>query len=209
MAGNVSADQQGRSYCVLFPPLHWGIGAAGDFLYFEHMNSAASTTRRPTWIRSTVTSLSRQVIILSMSLLVIGCAGVRVEHLTDETYAPRRAVDQIEWLNQEPARPHVELARIVVRSTNLSQESLRSALLDRAYSLGADALVSEVPLDIAMQAGSPYYEPGLLGPSGAAFGLYGYGWYTPYSSNPYILTQGATDQPRIDHVLSAIAIRYQ
>ena len=173
------------------------------------MNTATSTAQRPSRIGSTLVSLSRQMIVVVMSLLVIGCAGIRVEYLTDETYAPRRAANQIEWLDQEPARPHVELARIVVRSTNLSQDSLRSALLDRAHSLGADALVSEVPISIATQAGSPYYEPGLLGPSGAAFGLYGYGWYTPYSSNPYILTQGATDQPRIDHVLSAVAIRYQ
>jgi hypothetical protein len=173
------------------------------------MNTPASTALRPSWIRPTVDSLSRHLIILAMSLLMTGCAGIRVEHLTDETYAPRRAANQIEWLDQEPARPHVELARIVVRSANLSHESLRSALLDRAHSLGADALVSDVPMNMVTQAGSPYYEPGLLGPSGAAFGLYGYGWYSPYSSNPYILTQGATDQPRIDHVLSAIAIRYQ
>jgi len=57
--------------------------------------------------------------------------------------------------------------------------------------------------------GSPYYEPGLLGPAGVAFGLYGYGWYTPYSSNPYILTQGATDQFRIERALSDIAIRFE
>lgn len=173
------------------------------------MNTATSTAHRRTWIRSTAVPLSRLMMVVATSLLVIGCAGIRVEYLTDETYAPRRAMNQIEWLDQEPARPHVELARIVVRSANLSHESLRSALLDRAHSLGADALVSEVPMNVAMQTGSPYYEPGLLGPSGAAFGLYGYGWYSPYSSNPYILTQGATDVPRIDHVLSAIAIRYQ
>ncbi|MEQ1793328.1 MAG: hypothetical protein ABL970_03975 [Nitrospira sp.] len=138
-----------------------------------------------------------------------GCAGIRVEHLTDETFAPRRAVDQIEWLDHTPTQPYVEVARITVRSSNLSQDSLRTSLLDRAHALGADALVSEIPITVATQAGSPYFEPGLLGPSGAAFGLYGYGWYTPYTSNPYILTQGATDQPRIEHMLSAVAIRYQ
>lgn len=154
-------------------------------------------------------SFIRSAVIFSISLLVTGCAGVRVEHLTDETYVPQRALSQIEWLNQEPTRPHFELARIFVSSANLSHESLRHALLVQAHSLGADALVAEVPMTMLSNVGSPYYEPGLLGPSGAAFGLYGYGWYTPYSSNPYILTQGATDQPRIDHVLSAIAIRYQ
>ena len=154
-------------------------------------------------------SLSRHMVVFVIGLLAVGCAGIRVEHLSDETYSPRRTANQIEWLNQEPVEPYFEVARIVVSSANLSPESLRHTLLDKAHALGADALVGEVPIEMITQVGSPYFEPGLLGPSGAAFGLYGYGWYTPYSSNPYILTQGATDQPRIDHVLSAIAIRYQ
>jgi hypothetical protein len=101
----------------------------------------------------------------------------------------------------------VEVARITVRSSSYSLETLRQTMLARA--LGADAIVSDVPMVVKSQPGSPYYEPGLLGPGGAAFGLYGYGWYTPYSSNPYILTQGATDQARIEHALSGIAIRYE
>lgn len=149
------------------------------------------------------------VMIVSVGLLAMGCAGIRVEHLTEETYSPRRAENHIEWLNQGPATPHIELARIVVSSTIWSSESLRHTLLERARAMGADALISEVPVTMVTQAGSPYFEPGLFGPSGAAFNLYGYGWYTPYASNPYLLTQGATDQPRIEHVVSAIAIRYQ
>jgi hypothetical protein len=88
-------------------------------------------------------------------------------------------------------------------------ETLRHTLLDRALALGADAIIPDVSLVVKSQLGSPYYEPGLLGPAGAAFGLYGYGWYTPYSSNPYILTQGGTDQLRIEHALSGIAIRFE
>lgn len=30
-----------------------------------------------------------------------------------------------------------------------------------------------------------------------------------HSSNPYILTQGAMDQPRIEHALSGITIRFE
>lgn len=151
----------------------------------------------------------RCVVILTMSALTIGCAGIRVEYLADETYQPRRAIHEIEWLTQEPAQPHVEVARITVRSASLGEDGLRRRLLDRAYSLGADAVVTEAPVEVISMVGSPYYEQGLLGPAGAAFGLYGYGWYSPYSSNPYLLTQGATDQPRIDRYLSAVAIRYQ
>lgn len=76
-------------------------------------------------------------------------------------------------------------------------------------SLGADAVVVGAVEAVATLLPSPYYEPGLFGPDGAAFGLYGYGWYIPYASNPYLLTQGAVDQPRFDKYLSGIAIRYQ
>jgi hypothetical protein len=101
------------------------------------------------------------------------------------------------------------MARITVRSSNYSVETLLHTMLDRARALGADAIVPDVPMVVISRLRSPYYEPGLLGPAGAAFGLYGYGWYTPYSSNPYLLTQGATDQPRIEHALSGIAIRFE
>jgi len=168
------------------------------------MTSSITATRRA--IRS---PLSHAGVLLALYLIMSGCAGVRVEYFVEDTFTPRETVGQIEWLTQEPERPHLELARIVVRSANLSAESLRATLMERARSLGADAVIGEVPTTLVSQVGSPYYEPGLLGPSGAAFGLYGYGWYTPYSSNPYLLTQGATDQPRTDLVLSAVAIRYQ
>ena len=129
--------------------------------------------------------------------------------LHDRTYPPRSTGAPVEWLTVEPSRPHLEVARITVRSSNYSVETLLHTMLDRARALGADAIVPDVPMVVISRLRSPYYEPGLLGPAGAAFGLYGYGWYTPYSSNPYLLTQGATDQPRIEHALSGIAIRFE
>lgn len=154
-------------------------------------------------------TLGRTVLTLALTALLTGCVGTRIEYFTDTTYPPRNTTAAIDWLPEEPTRPHVEVARITVRSSNYSLETLRHTMLDRARSLGADAIVPEVPIVVMSQAGSPYYEPGLLGPAGVAFGLYGYGWYTPYSSNPYILTQGATDQPRIEQALSGIAIRFE
>lgn len=156
-----------------------------------------------------MTTLGRTILTLALTALLTGCVGTRIEYFTDTTYPPRNTTAAIDWIPAEPARPHVELARITVRSSNYSLETLRQTMLARARALGADAIVPEVPMVVMSQPGSPYYEPGLLGPAGAAFGLYGYGWYTPYSSNPYILTQGATDQPRIEQVLSGIAIRFE
>lgn len=153
--------------------------------------------------------LGRTILTLVLIASVTGCVGTRIEYFTDTTYPPRGTAAPVEWLTAEPAQPHVEVARITVRSSNYSVETLQHTMLDRARALGADAIVPDVPMVVKSQSGSPYYEPGLLGPAGAAFGLYGYGWYTPYSSNPYILTQGAMDQPRIEHALSGIAIRFE
>ena len=155
------------------------------------------------------TLLGRATLTMAVLASLTGCVGTHVEYLSDKIYPPRNIDAPVEWLMAEPTRPHVEVARIMVRSSNYGVETLRQKILDRARALGADAIIPDVPMVVMSQAGSPYYEPGLLGPAGAAFGLYGYGWYTPYSSNPYILTQGATDQPRIEHLLSGIAIRFE
>jgi len=156
-----------------------------------------------------MTSFGRAILPLAVVALLTGCVGTRIEHFTDTTYPPRSDAASVDWLTGEPARPHVEVARITVRSSNYGVDTLRKSILDRARALGADAIVPDVPIVMSSLPGSPYYEPGLLGPAGAAFGLYGYGWYTPYSDNPYILTQGATDQPRIEQTLSGIAIRFE
>ena len=149
------------------------------------------------------------VISLACGAMISGCVGTRVEYFTEDTYPTRDQTEGVEWLAQAPSLPYLELARITVNSTNVGEESLRRSLSDRARRLGADAVIPETPIVVVSAAPTPYYERGLFGPSGAAFGLYGYGWYTPYSSNPYILVQGSVDQPRMERYMSAIAIRYQ
>lgn len=156
-----------------------------------------------------MTILERIILTLAVAVPLTGCVGTRIEYFTDTTYPPRSTAAPVYWLAADSALPHVEVARIIVRSSNYSVETLRQTMLHRARALGADAIVPDVPMVLMSQPGSPYYEPGLLEPAGAAFGLYGYGWYSPYSSNPYILTQGATDQPRFEHLLSGIAIRFE
>lgn len=172
------------------------------------MTSLGSTHNTRTSSTRSRDSIGRHALMLVLSAFLVGCA-TRVEYFTDITYPPRDSAMPVEWLVNDPTQPHIELARIVVSSANLSMESLRRTVQERARQLGADAVVSEVPIVAHSRVGSPYYEPGLLSPAGAAFSLYGYGWYTPFASNPYLLTQGATDQPRIDHYVSGIAIRYE
>lgn len=156
-----------------------------------------------------MTTIGRTILTLVVMASLAGCVGTSIEYFTDTSYQPRPTAAPVDWLTAEPRQAHIEVARITVRSSNYSLETLRQTMLDRARALGADAIVPDVPVVLLSQPGSPYYESGLLSPAGAAFGLYGYGWYTPYSSNPYILTQGATDQPRIEQTLSGIAIRYE
>lgn len=155
-----------------------------------------------------LTKLARWVAAFSVCALVLGCS-TRVEYFVDQAYPPRAMDTPTEWLIAEPSKPHIELAQITVSSTILSEGTLRQQILDRAHALGADAVVEGKPVVVISMAPTPYYEPGILGPKGASFGLYGYGWYTPYSPNPYFLVQGAVDQPRVDKYISGVAIRYQ
>jgi hypothetical protein len=151
---------------------------------------------------------SRLIAICLFFALTAGCVNSRVEYFTDDTYPSPTRTGPVEWLPEPPTRPYREVARVTVTSTNIGEERLRQSLLDRAGRLGADAIIPEPPMVIMSPAPTPYYERGILGPMGAAFGWFGYGWYMPYSSNPYILVQGAVDQPRIERSLSGIAIRY-
>lgn len=147
--------------------------------------------------------------VIYLTVLLAGCASTRVEYFVDPPYPAQAASHQVEWLSAEPSRPHIDLARITMGSANLSEESLRLKIVDRARTLGADAVVTEGNASVASLPNPPYYERSLLGPMGGAFGLYGYGWYTPYTSNPYLLTQGAVDIPRVDRYLTVVAIRYK
>lgn len=164
--------------------------------------------------------LVRSAVALSMGVLLIGCS-TRVEYFADDVFPARDKQAPVEWLPAEPSRPHLELARITMSHAFVGEERLRQMIAERARALGADAVLDDgVTRDITpgappyyepalMGSESPYYEAGLLGPKGAAFGLYGYGWYSPFSSNPFILSQGATDQPKLAKSLSGVAIRYQ
>jgi hypothetical protein len=148
------------------------------------------------------------ICLLFLTVLLNGCASTRVEYFVDPPYPAHDPKSQVEWLSTEPSRVHIELARITVGSANLGEDTLRQKIIDRARSLGADAVVAEGAALVNSLPNPPFYERSLFGPMGAAFGLYGYGWYTPYTSNPFLLTQGATDIPRTDRYLSGLAIRY-
>jgi hypothetical protein len=150
----------------------------------------------------------RPIVATLLSLFVVGCANSRVEYFTDDIHPRQPGANPVEWLPEPPSRAYSEVARVTLTSVIIGEEGLRESLLHWAEKLGADAIIPERPIVIMSPAPTPFYERGILGPMGAGFGWFGYGWYMPYSSNPYILVQGAVDQPRIELALSGTVIRY-
>ena len=116
-----------------------------------------------------MTTIGRTILTLALTALLTGCVGTRIEYFTDTAYPSREITAPVGWLTAEPEQAHVEVARITVRSSNYSMETLRQTMLDRARALGADAIVPDVPMVVRSQTGSPYFspyfEPGLAGPS--------------------------------------------
>ena len=155
-----------------------------------------------------MSSGARCALTLVFCSFLAACVSTRIEYFTDDVFASRDAGEPVAWLTAEPSRPYIKIARISVDSTGAGTEALRRAIVDRARRLGADAVIDEKAVIVSSRVSSPNYEAGVMGPEGASFGLYGYGWYTPYS-DPYLFTQGATDQPKLDEYVTVIAIRYR
>ena len=141
--------------------------------------------------------------------LLVGCVAVRVEPLTHETYPPRAAVDQVQWLEQEPASPHVKLAKIIATSETADEDRLRDKILARAGALGADAVVLGKSDVLESMGSGPLYES-TLGPAANSFSPYagGWGWWNPFYYDPWSFVQGAADQTGRTAYLSGTAIRY-
>ena len=74
-----------------------------------------------------------------------GCASVDVLMLTGETFPPKTSVSDVEVLEHEPTRPHTQIADLSVDSVWLSVASKRQKILEKAATLGADAVVFSEP----------------------------------------------------------------
>ena len=68
-----------------------------------------------------------------------GCAGVNVVMLSTESFPPE--TQHIQALEREPTRPHVQIAILTVDSLWLSEDSRREKILEKAGTLGADAVI--------------------------------------------------------------------
>ena len=81
---------------------------------------------------------------LLLSVILAGCASVDVLMLSSETFASRTS--QVEILERAPTRSYVKIAVLVVDSWWLSEDEKREKILEKAATLGADAVVFGDPL---------------------------------------------------------------
>ena len=85
---------------------------------------------------------------LLLATILPGCASVDVLMLSSETFTPQTS--PVEILERAPTRPYVQIAVLTVDSGLLSEDSKRQKILEKAATLGADAVV--------------FGDPRLLGP---------------------------------------------
>lgn len=77
--------------------------------------------------------------LLLLSVLLPGCASVDVLMLSSETFTPQTSL--VEILERAPTRPYVKIAVLVVDSWCLGEDEKREKILEKAATLGADAVV--------------------------------------------------------------------
>ena len=79
------------------------------------------------------------VLVALMAFGIPGCASVNVVMLSSEAFTPQTS--HVEILEREPTRPYVQIAVLSVDSLWLSLDSKREKILEKAATLGADAVV--------------------------------------------------------------------
>ncbi len=115
-----------------------------------------------------------------LSLALASCANVETIRLTAETFPPKSSAADVEVLEEPPTHPHIELADLRLADSNLNFEHLQRKILEKAATLGADAVVFAKPESHTEHevAYEPAYSPwGGYGPYGA--GPWGYGGLGP------------------------------
>ena len=78
--------------------------------------------------------------VLELCLLLSACASVDTILLTSETFPPKGSADEVAVLEGKPTRPYQDLAELRIGDSGLSFGSLQRKILNRAATLGADAV---------------------------------------------------------------------
>lgn len=155
--------------------------------------------------------------ILGFYLLCCACTSVDTILLTSDTFAPKKSADEVAVLEQNPTRPHREIAELRIGDGWLSFGSLQHKILNKAAALGADAVVFAKPETVTQHevAYEPLYDPwgynspyygtpwgyGGLGGNGGPYGSWG-PWGGGYSGSV------AVPYDEVTRLLKGTAIRY-
>ena len=155
--------------------------------------------------------------ILALCLFFFGCTSVDTILLTSDTFPPKGSADEVAVLEEQPIRPHQELAELRIGDSWLSFGSLQRKILNQAAALGADAVIFAKPQtqtehEVAYEPlydpwgyNSPYYRTpwgyGGYGAYGGPFGSRG-PWGGGYSGSV------AVPYDVVTRMLMGTAIRY-
>lgn len=147
----------------------------------------------------TETSQDTKQLRLSLPIILVGvvisaCSNVDTVLLTSETFPPKSSVHDIEVLEQEPTRPHINIAELSIASRWLSVEQMRQKILEKAATLGADAVVFaklDLP-SLTPRAGGAGTDKPSPGSKPAGDGKLG-----PVSASPSGYTQIGIDEVKI------------
>lgn len=116
--------------------------------------------------------------VIGLCLHVSACVTVDTILLTSEKFPPKDSAGEVAVLEQNPTRPHLDIAELRVGDSQISFGSLQHRILNRAAELGADAVVFARPQTQTIQqvAYEPLYDQwGYNSPYDGS--PWGYGWY--------------------------------
>ena len=137
--------------------------------------------------------------------IIGGCTSVDTVLFTSQTFPPKNSIQEVEVLSRTPKRAHVAIAQLSVEDAASSFEKQQGAILKKAATLGADAVVFRrgTKRTVATPAygghaysySSPGWGYGSYG--GVGYSYYGYGRGAPMTHDTTVRS------------LTGIAIRYK
>ncbi len=132
---------------------------------------------------------------------------IRVKPLGAEQYPPKPESAVIDELNSEPERPYSKIAKLVATTRTDDEETVRQKMLDKAGTLGADAVVI-TKVDVLKHMGTPRYQSTLDPDVRASVFSGGPGSGMPMFFDPWTYQQTQQDGTTWTLFLSGVAIRY-
>ena len=140
-----------------------------------------------------------------------GCEGIgvkiRVTPLVAEEYSAKPEGVVVDELNVAPTRSYVKIAKLVATSQTADEENVRSKVVKRAGSLGADAVIID-KVDVLKHMGHPRYQSTMDPDVSYSIFSGGPGSGFPMFFDPWTYSMTAQDGTTWTLFVSGVAIRY-